>query len=55
MALVGSRQRDPELGRFKDGIYPWLSVETHAFVGSIEAASVTRVAQVEAMSIELDR
>ena len=49
VALVGSGQRDSELGHFKDGIYPKLSVETHAFVGSIEAASATRNAQVKAM------
>ena len=49
VALVGSGQRDSELGHFKDGIYPKLSVETHAFVGSIEAASETRNAQVKAM------
>ena len=42
MAPVGSGLRDPELGRFKDGIHTKLEVEVHAFVASIEAAPATR-------------
>lgn len=55
MAPVGSGARDPDLGRFKDGIHAKFEVEEHAFVGSIEAAPATRDAQVKAMSIEFGR
>lgn len=55
MAPVGSGPRDPEVGRFKDGIHAKFEVEAHAFVGSIEAAPATRDAQVKAMSIEFGR
>ena len=55
MAPVGSGPRDPEVGRFKDGIHSKFEVEAHAFVGSIEAAPAMRDAQVKAMSIEFGR
>ena len=54
-APVGSAPRDPDVGRFKDGIHAKFEVEAHAFVGSIEAAPPTRDAQVKAMSIEFGR
>jgi len=55
MAPVGSGLRDPDVGRFKDGIHAKFEKEPHAFVGSIEAAPATRDAQVKAMSIEFGR
>ena len=55
MAPVGSGPRDPDVGRFKDGIHAKFEKEPYAFVGSIEAAPPTRDAQVKAMSIEFGR
>ena len=49
MAPVGTGPSDPDLGRFKDGIYSKFSVEEHAFVGSIEVVPPTRDAQVKAI------
>ena len=55
MASVGSRPRDPDIGRFRDHIHAKFEKEPHAFVGSIETASPTRDAQVKVMSIESGR
>ena len=55
MAPMGSGPRDPEVGRFKEGIHAKFEKEANAFVGSIEAAPPTRDTQVKAMSIEFGR
>ena len=46
MAPIGSDPRDPDVGRFKEGIHAKFEKEPHAFIGSIEAAPTTRDAQV---------
>ena len=55
MAPVSSGLRDPDLGRFKEGVYAKFEKEPYAIVGSIEAVPPTRDAQVKAMSIEFGR
>lgn len=55
MAPVGSGSRDPDVGHFKEGIHAKFEKGPNAFVGSIEAAPLTRDAQFKAMSIEFGR
>lgn len=55
MAPVGKGPRDPDVGRFKDGIHAKFDLTKHAFVGSVEAAAPTRDAQANALSIEFGR
>ena len=54
MAPVGSGPRDPDVGRFKDGIHAKFEKEPHAFVGSIEAALRTLGTHVKAVLLNLD-